>query len=119
MDIYQQYPQVQPFINYLKFEKRYSQHTIISYQTDLEQFCAFLMSQFDGVAINKVTASLVRSWLAELKGEEKISAKSINRKISTLKSFFKYLMKMGELQLFDAKDLTQKISGRRSLLTWF
>ncbi|MBC7589200.1 MAG: tyrosine-type recombinase/integrase [Chitinophagaceae bacterium] len=98
MDLYQQYPQVQSFINYLKFEKRYSQHTIISYQTDLEQFTIYLISQFDAVPINKINASMVRSWLAELKGEEKIAAKSINRKISTLKSFFKFLMKVGELQ---------------------
>lgn len=98
MDIYLQYPQIQHFLDYLKFEKRYSQHTIISYQTDLEQFAAFLLSQFDGIAANKITASFVRTWLAELKGEENISAKSINRKISTLKSFFKYLMKMGEMQ---------------------
>ena len=77
MDLYQQYPQVQSFINYLKFEKRYSQHTIISYQTDLEQFTIYLISQFDAVPINKINASMVRSWLAELKGEEKIAALEI------------------------------------------
>ncbi len=97
MDISLQYPQIQRFVDYLKFEKRYSQHTIIAYQTDLEQFAAFLLSQYDGIQVTNITASFVRTWLMELK-EDEIIAKSLNRKISTLKSFFKYLMKMGEIQ---------------------
>lgn len=87
---------IQKFLDYLRFEKRYSQHTIISYQNDLEQFFAFL-SQYGEMEINAITASFIRSWLAELKGE-KISSKSINRKISTLKSFFKFLMKQEVLK---------------------
>jgi integrase/recombinase XerC len=91
------HPQVQTFLNYLRFEKRYSQHTLISYQTDLEQFFAFLESQFDAPAIESISPIFIRSWLAELK-EDKISSKSINRKISTLKSFFRYLMKTGVIK---------------------
>jgi integrase/recombinase XerC len=91
-----QYPQLQPFLDYLKFEKRYSQHTLLSYQNDLEQFFAYLCSQFEAPALEKITAMYIRSWLAEMK-EEGISAKSINRKISSLKSFFKYQMKTGVL----------------------
>jgi len=87
---------IQKFLDYLRFEKRYSQHTIISYQNDLEQFFAFL-SQYGEMEINAITASFIRSWLAELRGE-KISSKSINRKISTLKSFFKFLMKQEVLK---------------------
>lgn len=92
-----QYPQLQPFLDYLKFEKRYSQHTLLSYQNDLEQFFAYLASQFDAPALNKVTSMYIRSWLAELK-EGGLSSKSINRKISTLRSFFKYQMKTGSLE---------------------
>jgi integrase/recombinase XerC len=98
MDIQATYPSLQPFLNYLKFEKRYSQHTLISYQTDLEQFLVFLISQYDGPNIATITPSLVRSWLAEMKGKDNLSAKTLNRKISTLKSFFKYQMKMGLLK---------------------
>ncbi len=94
MSITEAYPQINTFLDYLKFEKRYSQYTIISYQNDLEQFFGFLMSQFDAPAIEKITGSFVRSWLAELKGDE-MTAKSINRKISSLKSFFKHQMKTG------------------------
>jgi integrase/recombinase XerC len=88
-----QYLPIQSFLDYLRFEKRYSQHTLISYQNDLEQFFAFL-TQYDNVAIEAITATYIRSWLAELKGEN-ISAKSINRKISALKSFFKFMMRQG------------------------
>jgi integrase/recombinase XerC len=92
-----QYPQLPAFLDYLKFEKRYSQHTLISYQNDLEQFFAYLTSQFDAPPVDKITAMYIRSWLAELK-EDKISSKTINRKISSLRSFFKYQMKTGGLK---------------------
>lgn len=92
-----QYPQLQSFLNYIRFEKRYSQHTLISYQNDLEQFFAYLASQFDAPPVDKITAMFVRSWLAEMK-EDEISSKSINRKISSLRSFFKYAMKTGEIE---------------------
>jgi integrase/recombinase XerC len=92
-----QYPQIQQFLDYLRFEKRCSAHTIISYQNDLEQFFAFLTSQFDSPPVAEITAPFVRSWLAELKGD-KLSAKSINRKISALKSFFKFMIKQGVIK---------------------
>ncbi|MEX6687395.1 tyrosine-type recombinase/integrase [Danxiaibacter flavus] len=107
-----QYPQIQPFLQYLQFEKRYSQHTIISYQLDLDQFAAFLVSQFEAPSIKQVSSVMIRSWMGELK-EEGLSAKTINRKISTLKSFFKYLQKQGEiLQTPLATVITPKISKR-------
>lgn len=91
---YTHYPQIQSFLDYLRFEKRYSQHTIISYQNDLEQFFLYILSQYDGVPLEEVTGMLVKSWLAQMKNE-KITSKSLNRKISTLKSFFKYQVKLG------------------------
>jgi len=91
------YPVIQPFLDHLRFEKRYSQHTLISYQTDLEQFFAYLASQFDAPAVPAITAMFIRSWLAEMK-EEGLESRSINRKISALKSFFKYQLKNGVIQ---------------------
>lgn len=91
-----QYPQINQFLDYLKFEKRYSKHTIVSYQIDLMQFFQFLVSQFDSPELSIISASMVRSWLAELK-EDEISSKTINRKISSLKSFYKYQLKTGVL----------------------
>lgn len=91
---YSRYPQIQPFLDYLKFEKRYSQHTVVSYQNDLEQFFQFLISQFDGPELKEIRATFIRSWLAEMR-EEKITPKTLNRKISSLKSFFKNQVKLG------------------------
>jgi integrase/recombinase XerC len=88
---------IQSFLDYLKFEKRYSQHTIISYQNDLEQFFSFLASQYDGIPLKSITHSIVRSWVVELM-EDEIQAKSINRKISALRSFFKYQLKTGVIE---------------------
>ncbi len=91
-----QFPQLTVFLEYLKFEKRYSRHTLIAYQNDLEQFFAFLLSQYEGPAIQEITPMQVRSWLAEMK-EDALSSKSLNRKISSLKSFFKYQIRTGVL----------------------
>ena len=91
------YPLLGKFLNYLQFERRYSQHTLISYETDLEQFFDFLMAQFDAPDIEAISSAMIRSWLADLKSKG-LSAKSINRKISALKSFFKYQVKTGVLQ---------------------
>ena len=88
---------VQPFLDFLKFEKRYSQHTVISYQTDLTGFFDFIIIQFGETPLNQITHTFIRSWLASLK-DEGLSAKSINRKISTLKSFFKYQVKIGAVK---------------------
>lgn len=103
---------LQPFIDFLKFEKRYSQHTIISYQTDLIGFFDFVVTQFGETPLNQITHTFIRSWLASLK-DKGLSAKSINRKISTLKSFFKYQVKMGEVrQTLMAKVVSPKSEKR-------
>lgn len=88
------YPAIQTFLDHLRFEKRYSQHTLISYQTDLEQFFAYLSSQFDSPSVSEISPMFIRSWLAEMK-EEGMESRSLNRKISALKSFFKYQLKNG------------------------
>ncbi|MEO6612784.1 MAG: tyrosine-type recombinase/integrase [Chitinophagaceae bacterium] len=87
---------LRPFLDYLKYEKRYSAHTLISYETDLVGFIDYLEAQFGAVSLNEVTHNFIRSWLAYLKSKG-LSSKSINRKISTLKSFFKYHLRIGEI----------------------
>ncbi|HEX2608714.1 MAG TPA: tyrosine-type recombinase/integrase [Flavisolibacter sp.] len=88
---------LQPFLDYLKFEKRYSQHTLVSYETDLTAFFHYLEAQYGSLELNTISHLYVRSWLATLK-EKGLTAKSINRKISSLKSFFKYQLKTGVLE---------------------
>jgi len=91
------YQYIQSFIDYLKFEKRYSAHTICSYHDDLVQFFDFLNTQFGKLNPKEISSSFVRSWLASLKDED-ITARTINRKISTLKSFFKFQLKQGKIE---------------------
>ena len=80
------------FLHYLEYEKRYSVHTLLSYSTDLKQFTNFLSSEFSVKSIRKVNFQLVRSWIAKLLNEN-ISARSVNRKITTLKTYFRFLIK--------------------------
>jgi len=91
------HPVIQPFIDYLKFEKRYSRHTLLAYETDLIHFFDFLVTQYGEVPLNQVTHMYIRSWLAGLK-DAKQTSKTINRKISSLKSFFKYQVKTGVIR---------------------
>ena len=94
-----QYSEVQEFLQSLQFEKKCSQHTLIAYTTDLERFFEYLDTEYDAPPISQITSSLIRSWLADLKnGNKALSNKSINRKISALKSFFKYLLKQNVIQ---------------------
>lgn len=98
------------FIEYLKFEKRYSPHTIKAYQDDLNLFFQYINATFDNPSIKEISSSFVRSWLAYQK-EKGDTAKSINRRISSLKSFFKYEMKTGGL---DATPMITIVSPRVS-----
>lgn len=84
---------IQSFIEYLQFEKRYSPHTAIAYRNDLEQFEAYLLHGFQMDSIADVNTSIVRSWMASLKNDGQDSAKTIRRKISSLKSFYRYLLR--------------------------
>ncbi len=103
---------IAPFIEYLRFEKRYSQHTCISYATDLEQFSNFIKKAYDDEPLDKVTASFIRSWLAQMK-ENKISSKTINRKISALKSFFRFLIKQGVINQTPMATISSPKTNKR------
>jgi integrase/recombinase XerC len=84
-----------PFIHYIQFEKRYSQHTVRAYNDDLEQFFKFIeVSYGEEVKLPHIKVTFIRTWLASLK-EQGLTAKSLNRKISTLKSFFKFHLRRG------------------------
>jgi integrase/recombinase XerC len=90
-------PLIQSFIDYLKYEKRYSEHTIRAYHDDLVQFFSWLETQYGKMHLKDISYTFIRSWLAELKGKDQTS-KTINRKISSLKSFFKYQVRTAVLE---------------------
>ncbi len=101
---------IQTFLDYLKFEKRYSIHTLISYQADLTSFFDYMEIHFGKIPLTGIDHNIIRSWLAGLK-EHKLSSRSINRKISSLKSFFKYHLRTGTIQ---QSPLDQVISPKLS-----
>lgn len=82
------------FLNYLDSEKRYSVHTITSYRLDLSQFQDFIIKEFDLSNPEHATYPIIRSWLAEL-SEQGYNTRTLNRKLATLRSFFKYLLRRG------------------------
>ncbi|MBC7696209.1 MAG: tyrosine-type recombinase/integrase [Burkholderiales bacterium] len=97
------------FIDYLKYEKRYSAHTITSYNNDLNQFFAFSGQDNLSITISEINYQHIRSWVSELI-KHKIAARSVNRKLSSLKSFFKYLQRQ---QIISINPLS-KISGPKT-----
>ncbi len=105
------YP-IQEFLNYLTFQRRYSKHTIISYKNDLTGFFDFVIIQYNSISLSEISTSVVRSWLASLK-ENKTASKTINRKISTLKSFFKYQLKMNKVEISPMSSVSSLKINRR------
>jgi integrase/recombinase XerC len=82
------------FFNYLTTEKRYSVNTITAYLTDIDQFSAFIQSEYQMTELTQVTHQMVRSWIVFIMSNGN-SARTINRKLSALKTFFRFLRKEG------------------------
>jgi len=87
---------LEPFKDFLLLEKKYSQHTVLAYSKDLESFLKFLKIRFNQDDLKEVNYSQIRYWITVLV-DQKISNRSINRKISSLKTFYKFLIKIDEL----------------------
>jgi integrase/recombinase XerC len=92
------------FLRYLEFEKRLSKHTLIAYKTDLLQFNTFLKDTYETEDLSQANYGMIRSWVAQLV-EEKNEPRSVNRKIASLRAFFKYLLRHGTI----SKDPLLKI----------
>ncbi|MDR1112471.1 MAG: site-specific integrase, partial [Bacteroidales bacterium] len=84
------------FINCIKYEKRSSANTILAYQSDLTQFFNYVRESFQIEQLEEIDASIIRTWILTLV-EEKNEARSINRKLSALKAFFNYHIKIQNL----------------------
>ena len=92
------YLMISAFITYLTLEKNYSKHTITAYQNDLNSFSLFCKNTFDQDEIRNVHYTQIRSWIVDLVSQG-VSNNTINRKISTLKSFYKFLQKTKQIDL--------------------
>jgi integrase/recombinase XerC len=95
---------VDSFLKYISYEKRYSQHTVISYQSDLAQFSDFLTHKFQLTDSTLASQLMVRSWILSLMDSD-ISPRSVNRKVASLRSYYKFLLKRDLIE----KDPTAKI----------
>jgi len=104
--------QINDFINYISLEKRFSKLTTLSYKTDLNQFVEFIQKQFQLHSFLDVTSKHIRFWIANLK-ESKLSNSSINRKISSLKSLYRFLKKNNIELINPAKGLITPKKNKR------
>ena len=101
-------PLIQNYLDYLLLEKRYSKHTVKAYKTDLSFFQDYLKEIYE-VSIHKSNHSMIRSWLVEELNNGN-SARTVNRKITSLKSFFKFLVKEEVIKV----NPTLKISSSKT-----
>lgn len=96
---------IESFLKYLRYERRYSDHTIQSYQNDLTQLQSFLKGLSSDILLEEANHSLLRSWVVDL-SEKKLSATSINRKIIAIRSFYKFLLNRGLIDQNPARKLS-------------
>ena len=85
------------FLQYLQFEKRYSKHTVTSYNSDLNDFRVFCETSYNLSEVHEADHTIIRSWVVNLM-ENKLNPRSVNRKLTCLSSFFKFLMKINVLK---------------------
>jgi integrase/recombinase XerC len=85
---------MEAFLDFLRFEKRYSPHTLVSYQTDLGQFAAYLKSAYELTDPAQATHPLIRGWVVELM-QENLDPRTVNRKVACLRSYYKFLLRNG------------------------
>jgi integrase/recombinase XerC len=105
------------FLNHLQFERHYSSHTLLAYQTDLEQFFDFLYRHFETPSLSEsmltqVDVLTVRLWMGELL-EQGMQARSIGRKLAAVRSFFRYLVRQRILSVYPLSNIkTPKVAKR-------
>ncbi len=93
------------FLDYLKYEKRSSEHTITAYEGDLAQFEKYLHDNFKDTKILKAEPLMVRTWMMELL-EKEVSARSVCRKTSALRAFFRYHVKLKNVKVNPMEAVT-------------
>lgn len=89
---------INSFLNYLALEKKYSKHTTTAYQNDLNSFQIFCKNEYDDQSIVNANYAQIRTWIVSLVNSN-ISNRSINRKVSSLKSFYKFLQKTKQIEV--------------------
>ena len=103
---------VQSFLQYIRFEKRFSANTVLAYENDLKQFFEFQKKLYEVEAPGDINQSMVRSWMVSMM-ENGVGARSVNRKITSLKTFYKFLLRRGDVKTNPLlKVISPKVSKR-------
>lgn len=89
---------IQAFTDYLQFEKNYAQHTLTSYASDLNQFQSFISENYDTKDLAEVNYPMIRRWVVSFVDKD-LTHKTINRKLSSLKTFYRFLMKIKAIEV--------------------
>ena len=97
------------FFDYLEYEKKYSKHTLDAYKRDISDFFTYYSPDNTQLEISEINYQIIRAWIATL-FEAKQSSKTINRKLSSLKSLFKFLLRNQEITV----NPMSKISGPKN-----
>ena len=95
---------VEKFLEYIAVERRYSAHTVTSYRKDLGDFLSFVMETEGHEDLSKVNKKVVRNFMVSL-SENKIAKRSINRKLSSLRSFYLFLLKTGDIKVSPLENI--------------
>jgi len=100
------------FFKYLTYEKRYSPHTLTSYRTDLGRFAEYLKQTYQISDPAEADHTIIRSWIVSLL-QEKMEARSVNRKIACLRSYYKFLLKNGQISQNPMLKVTAPKAGKK------
>lgn len=103
---------LEDFINYIKSEKRFSKHTITSYETDLNQFFNYIEVEYQITKLQDISFKLIRNWISSLL-ENNLKSTSVNRKISSLKSYYKFLLVSNYVETNPTLKLISPKSSKR------
>lgn len=103
------HPLIHTFLDFISHEKKFSKHTVLSYKNDLSQFLSYIEKETNPANLLTVSYLNVRAWIAELM-DTGINPRSVNRKISALKSFYKYLLRNKHI----TTNPLQKIQGPKT-----
>lgn len=106
---------IERFLEYISVEKRYSPHTIISYKKDLEDFSSFLLNTEAHQNFGEVDKKVIRNFMVDL-SQKNISKRTINRKLSSLRSFYVFLLKVGDVKFSPLDNISSlKFYGEKQV----
>ena len=96
---------LEKFLDYIRIEKRYSAHTITSYKKDLEDFMSFVLKTEATADLRDISKKVIRNFIVQL-SENRLSKRSINRKLSSLRGFYVYLLRIGEITVSPMESIS-------------